>query len=199
MYQFIETICYNNGVFERIELHNNRCNRTRNHFFGKLPTIHLESVLSIPGPLIDKKVKCTVNYGIELNNIEYSLYQIRQIKSLQLVYNDTLDYSFKFADRSKLQRLYDLKGKCDDILIVKDGFLIDSFYANTIYLRDKRWYSHTIPLLFGTRLESYLKEGLITSSPIRLSELHLFKEVRIINAMISIEDSPIIPIEAILF
>ena len=197
MCQFIETICFENGCFERIDLHNERCNRTRAHFFGKVADIHLEFWLSVPPILINNRVKCTVTYGMEILRIEYVAYSIRPIKSLKLVTDNTVDYDFKYADRKNLEDLLLKKSECDDILIVKNGLVTDISYANTIYLRNDRWYSQQNPLLLGTRLQSYIREGRVTPAPLTPNDLSLFSEVRIINAMISIEDSPAIPIDQI--
>jgi len=199
MYQFIETICYENSCFQRLELHNQRCNRTRSHFFGSQPDIRLESYLSVPADLKEETLKCTVIYGIDILNIEYVLYQIRPISSLRMIIDDNIDYEFKYANRSKLFQLYQKKGYYDDILIVKNGLITDISYANTIFLHDNIWHSPKYPLLIGTRLQGYLKEGRITLTQIRPEDLSLFSEARIINAMISIENSPVIPIREICF
>jgi 4-amino-4-deoxychorismate lyase len=197
MCQFIETICYEHGHFQRIGLHNERCNRTRNHFFGKQPDLQLELFLSVPDHLREKTVKCTVTYGIEILSIEYILYEIRPVKSLQLVRNDTIGYAYKYADRTQLNSLFQLRGQCDDILIVKNGLVTDTSYANSIYLCNNVWYSQQIPLLQGTRLKSYLLERRVTPALIRPGDLSLFSEARIINAMISIENAPVIQIRNI--
>lgn len=194
MYQFIETICYENGSFQRIRLHNERCNRTRNYFFGCLPPLDLALLLSVPIHLKSDKVKCTVTYGADIENIEYASYKIRPIGSLQMVYDDTIEYDFKFADRLKLSELCQKKGQCDDILIIKNGLISDTSYANVIFLQGDSWYSQQNPLLKGTRLESYLIAKRVIPSLLRPKDLCLFSEVRIINAMISIEESPVIPV-----
>lgn len=194
MCQFIETICSKNGVFERIELHNDRLNRTRNHFFGSRLPINLADHLSVPPDLIHSTVKCTVTYGEKIQHISYSRYQIRAVHSLKLIENNSIDYSFKSSNRELLEAMFLLKGDCDDILIVKNGFLTDSSYANLVLLRENQWYSMQNPLLLGTRLQSYLIEKLVTPTLVKPNDLDLFSEARIINAMISIDDSPIISI-----
>lgn len=196
---FIETICYEQGRFQRIDLHNERFNRTRKQFFGIQTPLQLELFLSIPEHLKSETVKCTITYGSEIINIEYNLYKIKTVKSLQLVIDNTIDYSFKFANRTKLKDLYQLRGQCNDILIVKNGFITDTYYANIIFKQDDKWYSPQNPLLWGTRLESYLREGRVTPALLRPENLYQFSEARIINAMISIENSPVIPIENINF
>ncbi|MCX6238588.1 MAG: aminotransferase class IV [Bacteroidia bacterium] len=192
MCQFIETICYEGGRFQRIGLHNERCNRTRNHFFGLRPNLQLELYLTVPAHLKNEIVKCNITYGVEIISITYDLYKIRPVNSLQIVTDNEIDYSFKYADRTKLNALHKLRGQSDDILIVKNGFVTDTSYANIIFSKDEKWYSPQNPLLRGTRLESYLSEGIVTPALLHPEDLHLFSEARIINAMISIENSPVL-------
>jgi 4-amino-4-deoxychorismate lyase len=199
MCQFIETIAYENGQFQRLGLHNERCNRTRKHFFGTLPPIEFESVLSIPEHLKHETVKCKVTYAKEIIHIDYDLYTIRAVHSLRLVVDDTIEYAFKYADRSKLNALFQMRGQYDDILIVKNGLITDTSYANIVFKKDGNWYSPQNPLLQGTRLASYLRNGRIISALLHPDDLHLYSEARIINSMISIESSPIVPIENIHF
>lgn len=195
MCRFIETICFEEGNFQRIELHNERFNRTRKYFFGIQADLRLELLLSIPEHLLGQTVKCTVIYGSEIVHVEYVAYQIRPVKSLQLISDDTIDYAFKYYDRTKIASLYQKKGQCDDILIVKKGLITDTSYANIVFLKDDQWYSPQNPLLRGTRLTSYLQNNLVTPALLRPEDLKLFSEARIINAMISIEDAPVIAIE----
>ncbi|MEI6680206.1 MAG: aminotransferase class IV [Mariniphaga sp.] len=197
MCRFIETICFEKGNFQRVELHNERFNLTRKHFFGMQDGLRLELLLSIPEPLMGQTVKCTVSYGSEIVNVDYAAYHIRTVKSLRLINDDTIDYAFKYYDRTKIASLYQKRGQCDDILIVKNGLITDTSYANIVFLKDNQWYSPQDPLLRGTRLKSYLQTGLITPALLRPDDLRVFSEARIINAMISIEDAPVIRIQNI--
>lgn len=194
---FIETICYEQGNFQQIGLHNDRFNRTRQQFFGLHTNTQLELLLSVPPHLKNETVKCSVTYGIEIVNIEYNLYKIRPVHSLQMVSCDTIDYSYKYSDRKLINSLFELRGQSDDILIIKDGLITDTSYANIIFRKDETWYSPKNPLLRGTRLENYIRERRVTPALLHPKDLILFSEARIINAMISIENSPVIPIENI--
>jgi 4-amino-4-deoxychorismate lyase len=196
---FIETICYENGRFQQLELHNERLNLTRNHFFGLQPNLQLELFLSIPEYLKNKTVKCTVTYRSDIIGIEYNLYKIRPVNSLQMVIGNEIDYAFKYSDRTKLNALYLLRNQCDDILIIKNGLITDTSYANIILRQDYKWYSPKNPLLKGTKLSNYLLEKRVTPALLRPEDLSSFSEARIINAMISIENAPVIPIENIQF
>jgi 4-amino-4-deoxychorismate lyase len=197
MYLFIETICYEGGAFQRIELHNARFNSTRKQFFGMQTNLQLELLLSIPPTMKSQTVKCTITYASAIIDIDYSIYKIRPLSSLQMVCSDSIDYSFKFANRTIVNSLFNLRDQSDDILIIKNGFIADTSYANIVFKRKNLWYSPQNPLLKGTRLQSYLNEKRITPALLSIKDLPLFSEARIINAMISIENSPVIRIENI--
>lgn len=194
---FFETICYEQGCFQQIELHNERFNRTRQQFFRLQTPLQLEFYLSIPADLKDKTVKCTVTYGTDIVRIDYNLYQIRPVNSLQMVVNDTIEYAFKYADRTKLNSLFNLRHQSDDILIIKNGLITDTSYANIVFRKEGKWYSPSNPLLKGTRIDRYFREGRVAPALLRPSDLPLFSEARIVNAMISIGNSPVIPINNI--
>lgn len=194
---FIETICYEQGCFQQIDLHNERFNRTRQQFFRLQTPLQLELFLSVPAYLKDKTVKCTVTYGTDIVRIDYNLYQIRPVNSLQMVVDDTIDYAFKYADRTKLNSLFNLRHQSDDILIIKNGLITDTSYANIVLGKEGKWYSPSNPLLKGTRIDSYFHQGLVTPALLLPSDLPLYSEARIVNSMISLEKSPVILIENI--
>lgn len=197
MPNLIDTICYENGRFQRLDLHNERINRSRKDLFGIKDELQIKDYLSIPSALIADKVKCRITYGENIEKIDYERYEMKLIHSLKLINGDHIDYAYKYSDRSFLNDLFRLKENADDILIVKDGFITDTSYANIVFLKDGIWTTPSTPLLKGTRRESYLKSGEITISQLQPKDLNQFLEARIINAMISLEQSPIIQIQNI--
>ncbi len=225
MYQFIETICYENGGFQRISLHQERMNSTRLHFFGRKDVLSLESAMetltaadlqfssfqksdpaaadlqsappAFPFRSGYQKIKCRVTYSETIESIEFELYTPRIIRSLQLVYDDGIDYSYKYRDRSTLNALLDKRGGADEILVVKNGLITDTSYSNIVFLRDEKWFTPEFPLLSGTRRAFYLQKKLIFPLNIKPGELVQFEEARLINAMLSLEDATPIAIERI--
>ena len=122
----------------------------------------------------------------------------RIINSLQLVIADDFDYSHKFADRSR----FDLLSKnieADDILIVKNGFLTDTTYANIVF-KDKtgHWFTPSTPLLTGTKRASLISENKIEAVDLRPNDVTKFVEARLINATTDLEINPKILISNIL-
>jgi len=133
--------------------------------------------------------KCRITYAKHIEKIEFLPYQIPTISSLKLVINDEIDYSYKFSDRSQLNRLYEKRGDSDDILIVKHGLITDTSYANVLFYNGKEWLTPTHPLLKGTQRARLLDQEIIRVAEIRLEDLHHFKKARLINAMICFEDA----------
>lgn len=189
MLQLIETICIENGTFERISLHEERMNLSRMELFGTEDSLHLMSYLSIPEEFKDIKTKCRVTYGKEIVQIDFEPYTNKVISCLKLIKDDYIEYNFKYRNRDLLNKLLDLKGNADEILIVKGGRITDTSFSNILFLKDGVWYTPEFPLLKGTRREHYLRTGRIREMNILENDLHQFEEARLINSMRSIEES----------
>ena len=198
MLQLIETICYENGAFHRIPLHQERMNLARSYFFDCQEAIFLEEVLKIPDTLRDKKAKCRVSYSTTINLVEYEIFIPKQIQKLQCVYDDAIDYGYKLKNREALHQLLERTGTADEILIVKNGWITDASFANVVFLKEGEWYTPDTPLLRGTRRAEYLLNGILSMAQIRPTDLCQYEELRLINALLSIEESPSIPITSIL-
>ena len=198
MLQLIETICFENGSFHRIPLHQQRMTRARSHFFSCADTISLTEVLDIPEILKKHKVKCRISYSKTIDEIEYEIYVPKQIQKLQCVYEDTIWYGHKLKNRDALQLLLERRGIAEEVLIVKNGWITDASYANVVLRKENKWYTPEIPLLPGTRRAHYLQNGILSVAQIKPSDLSLYDELRLINAMLSLEESDAIPINHIL-
>lgn len=106
MSQFIETIRIFNGNIEHLPLHNERLQRTQRLHFGQLKVLDLAKVIDVPLSFQQGLVKCRILYGKTINDIQFAAYQPRPVNSLQLVEHPTIDYAFKFQDRSLLDTLF---------------------------------------------------------------------------------------------
>ena len=183
MYRFIETICINDGVIENLSAHDERMNNTiRMHYGSSVIPVSLENFITAEGCKV--RTRCRVEYTSAVEKVEYFQYRIREVKSLQLVNDDSAEYSFKYADRSVLDRNFALRGDADDVVIVRSGLLTDTSIANIALYKDGKWYTPKYPLLKGTRRARLLAEGIIEEDIIMANCLQEYEKIRLFNAMI---------------
>ena len=169
MYPFIETIRIEQGK---------AC-----HFWPDCAGIELGEYLKLTPEM--SGMKCRVIYdGGGIKEISYEAYQMRPVHSLQLVYSDDIDYTYKSTDREALNRLFACRGERDDILIVRRGLLTDTSIANIALFDGKDWFTPKLPLLRGTCRTALIDSGIIKEKNIRPEELSSYSFVRLFNAMI---------------
>ena len=182
MCRCIETIRIEDGRVWQLDYHQRRVDTTRSELFpgsDPLPLRH-----AVPSVLPDSGLyKLRVTYAETLINVEVVAYQRRPLRSLVCVIDDTIDYRFKWADRSDLQRLLAQRGEADEIIIVRRGRVTDSSYSNLVLRQGKRWVTPDTPLLAGTMRASLLDKGTITAAPVQLDRLARYSHVALINAM----------------
>lgn len=182
MSQFIESICCKDGELLLLDLHQARVNRTFFTNYGLLakPIRLFRVIRNIPRK---GKYKCRVVYDQESVNFEFEPYQTPKINSLQIVEGDSIDYRFKYTDRKALDLLYKNRGDCDDILIVKNGRVTDSYFANMAFFDGEGWWTPEQPLLAGVRRQSLLDQRLLQVADIGVADLNKYEKVSLINAM----------------
>ncbi len=197
MSQFIETIKLLNGEIMNLAYHQRRFNRSREKVLGLGEHPRLEQVIAIPGGLDRGLFKCRVLYGEDVERIEYEPYHTLEIHSLKVLESETISYEHKFADRSALTALYEQRGTCDDILIVKAGCVTDSYFANVVFWDGWDWITPDTPLLAGTMRASLLDQGMLKEARILKKDLDRFKKIRLINALNDLSGAKDIPMEAV--
>lgn len=186
MCQFIESIRIENGTAQALELHHERMNRTRRHFWKNCRNLNLEERLTgLPEQGI---YKCRVVYDEDIRQIEVCPYSIRPVQTLQMVCNDQIDYTFKSTDRTEIDRLFAQRKEADDILIVRNGYLTDTSIGNIALYNGRTWITPEQPLLKGIRREILLRNGKIRTGKIRLENIVQYDCLRIFNAMIGFGD-----------
>jgi len=187
MYHLIESIKLQFRELQNIEWHNKRFNETRNQLFGIDEVIDLQQVIQIPDSLTDAVYKCRILYNKGIDSIEFQPYSPKTVKTLQLVFDDEIDYSYKYENRQAFDRLLALKGQADEIIIVKNGHIADSSYSNIVLFDGQKWITPDTFLLNGTQRQRLLAEGLITEASITPSDLKNFTAAKPINAMLDFD------------
>jgi 4-amino-4-deoxychorismate lyase len=140
--------------------------------YGKKPDFKLALVIRIPIKMQSGHFRCRVDYDVDIKEIAFSPYIRKEIKSLKLVTDDSIEYPHKYSDRGRIEKLFESRDECDDILIVKNGLITDTSMANIIF-RDF---------------------GIITEARIKVSDLNKYNEAKIINALRDPNEFEAIPI-----
>lgn len=192
-----ETIKCKDGEFFNLAFHQKRFDLARKNYFGTEEELLLNDFLKVPEECQNGLFRCRVIYRENIENIEFIPYHPREIHSLKLVFDNEIDYSYKFTDRNKLTSLFEQREDCDDILIIKNGFVTDSYAANPIFFDGTTWWTTDTPLLPGTQRARLLSEPKIKICKITANDLSKYKMIGLINAMLDLNDMPIISIENI--
>lgn len=202
MCRLLESIRFENNRFHHLEFHQERMNRSVRDLFGSgAPNLEKELELRMvqfrENNSINPCYKFRVLYDQEIQTIEWAPYQQPEINSLKLVEASKIDYAHKYADRNVLNELFQQKGSCDDILIVREGRITDTSFCTVVFYNGKQWLTPAYPLLKGTQREYLLKQEVIQTADIRTDDLDNFSKVRLINALLPFEKAPELEINQI--
>lgn len=194
-HQFVETIKIMDGKAMNLPYHQARMELTIRHFFPNLALGPMPCLERLIKPRSDMRLfKARVVYGpngVEL--VEYAPYSMRPISSLQIVYDNSIDYSYKSTDRSPLLALTAKKADCDEIVIVKNNLVTDTSFTNLAIFNGHEWLTSKHPLLHGTKRASLLHQGLIKEADITVEDLRRAQSIRLFNAMIEFGEREIGP------
>ena len=183
----LESIRLSDGQFQNLFYHERRMNRALKFLCGVQEHFDLEAFLANIDRPSQGLYKCRMIYDDASRDIEFVPYRYKKIDSLRVVEHDRVSYEFKYADRKLIDRLYGLKKDCDDILIVKRGFVTDSSFSNVVFRRGKRWYTPWSALLKGTMRSNLLERNIIHEEEIRVEDIKTFDSFKLINAMIGFD------------
>jgi len=194
MCQLVETIKCKNGKLENLRYHQARFNLARKELFGENFELNLIEEIKVSEKYQTGLFRCRVIYASDIEKIEFHLYEYRKVESLKLMEDCTIDYRYKFTDRKKLNELFEKRENCDDIIIVKNGCITDSYVANIVFFDGKEWWTPATPLLHGTRRAQLIEEGKIKVCRITPDDLPRFEKAGLINAMQGMDEMPVIRI-----
>jgi len=189
--KLLETIRFENGRFANLELHQQRMNASRKVLFNFETAIDLEKELSSRSSVIENTIspgfqianlkeleglfKCRIIYSKQIEEIEFIPYQLPKIQFLKMVMDDEINYAHKYFNRNHLNKLFSQKGNSDDILIIKNGLITDTSFANILFFNGEEWLSPSVPLLKGTQRQFLLEREQISTADIRPADLQYFQ------------------------
>ena len=180
--RLFETIKIEKHHVYNIEWHNKRLNKSRLELFGERQKIDLRNCIQIPKD--EGLYRCRILYKKEIELVEYIPYVPKNIHQFKVVHS-TLNYHYKFNDRSKLTALLDKN--YDEIIIEKDGLLTDTSIANIAFYNGKEWLTPKIPLLEGTTRERLLAKKFLKLENIKKENIKNYSHFALMNAMIGFQ------------
>jgi 4-amino-4-deoxychorismate lyase len=195
----VETIRTEGGTLLNTSFHNERIRRTLYYIYGMKSTMDLREIITVPAFATDGIFKCRFVYDDKSTKVEFLPYVLRSVRSLKIVFDDYICYPYKYTNRNKINNQFEMRGSCDDILIIKNGLVTDTSYSNVIFMEpDGSWVTPSSFLLQGTRRSNLLQKGIIKEKVISFKDIVSYSEVKLINAMIGIDDSEGIPVQNII-
>ncbi len=197
MCRLLETIKLENGVLYNMKYHNLRFNNARKNLFGISGEIDLKKIISIPDECKCGIFRCRVTYSETIEKNEFIPHVPKTINSLKLVTDNEIEYSYKYADRKRLSALFEQRGTCDEIIIIKNGLVTDCSIGNLIFWDGRKWWTPSTPLLNGTQRMRLLEEGLVFEKEIPAGHIFSYQKAGIINVFYGFGNLHEIPVSSI--
>jgi len=184
MMRFIETIKIENGIAHNLDLHLERASKTCFHHFGVRTVLPFDTIINeIRSSHNEGIYKLRIIYAGKIEHYTIEKYQPKIVKTLKIVDGGNIDYSFKYEDRLPLNKLLDLRGDCDDIIIIKDGFVTDTSFSNLVFSVEEQLFTPSSFLLNGIKRQRLLRDGKIKEKEIKMEDLNKYSNIFLINSM----------------
>ncbi len=194
--QLLETICCRSGRLMAVPEHQARVSRSLSALGLDDRGIEL-SELPVPACARQGWHKCRVLYRHCIESVSFTPYAVRPVRSLKLLPAGPIKYGLKYADREALKKAFGQRGEADDILLVREGKVTDTYYANIAFWDGQAWFTPERPLLPGTRRARLLRQGVIRPAPLWVEDLRHFEKAALFNAMMGLGEGPVLPVQQI--
>lgn len=196
-FPLFESVCVLHGTIVNKTYHEQRFQQAYQKYYGRVAPYPLFEGILIPPEYQINKVKLRVTYGKKGKRPHFTSYQKKEHNNLKVVIDNRIKYALKLQDRHVLNVLYQQRGNCDDVLIVKEGYVTDSSYANLVFFDGSEWFTPSTFLLPGTCRRRLLDLGWIKEREIQLEDVKTFKGFQLINALLDFDPDRVIPISGI--
>ncbi|NLK66936.1 MAG: aminotransferase [Campylobacteraceae bacterium] len=123
----------------------------------------------------------------EFESLEIYPYTMRKFESFKLI-EVNFNYEKKYLDRSLIDKAFQKRNECDEIIMIKDGLVTDTSIANIAIFDGNSWLTPKTPLLQGTTKARLLKDGFLKPCDINVDMLLNAKKFAILNAMIEFKE-----------
>lgn len=194
---FLETIRIQDGHARHMADHIDRMHRTALHFGFTAPALPADLDALVPHTLRTGTVRCRIVYGHTLRELTFTPYRRRRLERLIAVDAGAMDYAFKYADRSPLERPNIPLSEADELLFVRGGYVTDTSYTNLILRRGDELLTPDTFLLDGTCRRRLLRTAQVRTAQVRLSDLSAYDELLLVNAMMPLGEALRLPVTSV--
>lgn len=189
MFPLFETLAIEKGQICHLAYHQTRYEQSLKQFYAQsaVNIYDFSDIIHIPTALLATSnaplIRCRIDYNHQAYQVRYFPYQRKPYRTFQPVICNEIEYGLKYANRQLLNHLFEQRNGCDEIIIIKHGYVTDCSIGNLIFRQGKQWLTPSTPLLKGTQRAYLLAQGKIKERSILQQDLAQFEEVRLINAL----------------
>lgn len=194
---FLETIRIQDGHAHHMADHIDRMRRTALHFGFTAPALPADLDALVPHDLRTGTVRCQIVYDHTLREITFTPYRRRRLERLIAVDAGAMDYAYKYADRSPLERPNIPLSEADELLFVRGGYVTDTSYTNLILRRGDELLTPDTFLLDGTCRRRLLRTAQVRTAQVPLSDLSAYDELLLVNAMMPLGEALRLPVTSV--
>lgn len=199
--KLFETLAISDKKIKNLTYHNERF-ALGQKFLGKTP-VSIDSCLD---ELLNKGIghiknkdffKAKVVYDAHHIEVSCEDYTPKKINSFLMIGCDKIEYGYKYHNRTLLNHLLLQKSSCDEVIIIKHGFVSDCTIGNLLFLKNGLWYTPDTPLLQGTQRAYLLDIGQVQARRILWHEVFDYEKIMMVNALNPFEPSRMLDIDNI--
>lgn len=185
MFPFIESILLIDHKMPLLHWHQQRFERTQLAHYGRIIYPSIEDIISKKtySTELGMKYKCRIVYTQNTLHVDIQPYSKKQIDSLSLLSNDTIDYSYKSSDRQVFETLQSKLKKGQEAVIVRAGMLTDTTFTNIALWDGQKWWTPKSPLLKGVQRAYLLEHEMIFEKNITIPQLKEYSAIKLFNSL----------------
>lgn len=194
MFRLIESIRIENRIPHLMSYHNRRFNNACKILYNLDKTFDLNDYIFLPANLSKERHKFRILFDGHAFETRCQKYHQRKIESVNIVTFDKIAYPFKTTERYMLEKAYNQRNKCDDVLIVKNGLITDGFVSNILLYDGGKWVTPANPLLKGVQREYLIDSQSVIEKDVSIDDIYGYTYIKLINAMVPFERAEVIDI-----
>lgn len=199
MITLFETIAIKKGEIINLPYHNQRF--IKGQLFLKKDEIvdDIQKLICTDDLKYKQLVRGRITYNQNQITVTYFDYTPKNIQSYKLVYCDDINYEYKYDDRELLNQLLSKKQNCDEIIIIKNGFVTDCSIGNLLFLKYDKWFTPDTPLLKGTQRQYLLDNKKVQLASIGVDDIKTYQKIMMINALNAFDNNRAVNMDRIIF